>query len=208
MRDLLVFRRKIDPEAKGFFDELDSAYFKKKNKTSPNRLAVLFNDLISIRNEWFHPGIDPDENNAPGLVDEVDAKLAEIMQILEFLKKYDLFHIHRGSRANLMGASATPWTENEIEKLAALERQLFLDSGDGREIPLNFLIELKTSQSNDEQHFMLFETARINKNKAVKLVKFILGNQGGFDERLYLDLISNVQELLKIEEKKEAVKPL
>jgi hypothetical protein len=205
LRELLLFRRKTDPDAKGFFAEMDSVYFKKKNKTKPNRLAVLFNDLISIRNEWFHPGIDPDEKNAPGLVDEVNTKLAEIMQILEFLKNYDLFHIHGDNKARLMSSSATPWTENDVEKLETLERQLFLDSGDGRKIPLNFLIELKNSQSNDEQHFMLFETARINKNKAVKLVKFILGNQWGFDERLYLDLISNVQELLKIEQKKETV---
>lgn len=203
LRELLLLKRKINTSDSGFLFELDKAYFKKRNKATPNKLAKLFNELIAIRNEWFHPGIDPDENNAPGLVEDVVDKLAEAIELLGFIKQHNLFHYKDGSKNLLMGDVTSAWTEDEIEQLNFKERQLFLEIEEGKEIPLNFLIELKNAHNSSENHFMLFETARINKKKSVQLVKFILGNQWGFDERLYLDLANNVQKILRLEKKEE-----
>lgn len=205
LRDLLLFRRGRTPEeSSGFYFDLDGAYFEKRTKSSPGKLAVAFNELISIRNEWFHPGLDPDEKNAPGLAEEVDNKIGEILELLHFITRYKLYHIYNGEKFDLMGNTLSTWTEEDIEKLSPSERQIFLQMNDTVSIPLNFLIELKNSGEGNDTRFMLFETARIDRRKSIKLVKFILGNQWGFDERLYIDLTNEVRNLLKIEQKEEA----
>jgi hypothetical protein len=203
LRDLLVFRRNRDgKEESGLFYDLDGVYFKKRNKTSPGKLGIIFNELIAIRNEWFHPGLDPDDKNAPGLILEVEEKIKEMLEQLTFLEHYLLFHFRGEIKHELMGDVSFGWTEEEVEKLIPCERQVFISAGNAKPIPLNFLIELQSS-SGDELHFMLFETARINRQKSVKLMKFILGNQWGFDEKLYLDLANEVHRLLRIEQKEE-----
>ncbi|MDP8209191.1 MAG: hypothetical protein RAO94_10250 [Candidatus Stygibacter australis] len=206
LRDSLVFRRKRElEEDSGLFYDLDGAYFKKRHKTSPGKLAVIFNELISIRNEWFHPGLDPDENNAPGLLTKIETKIEEMLEHLKFLEHYPLFHYLGEEKHELMGDVSFGWTESEVAKLNSGERQLFIETGNEKPTPLNFLIELQSNSSGDELQFMLFETARINKQKSVRLIKFILGNQWGFDERLYLDLANEAQKLLRIEQKEDIV---
>ncbi|MCF7912826.1 MAG: hypothetical protein K9M99_09880 [Candidatus Cloacimonetes bacterium] len=204
LRDLLVFRRKRElQEDCGFFSDLDVAYFEKRHKTSFGKLAVIFNELIAIRNEWFHPGLDPDENNAPGLLKTVETKIEKMLEHLKFLQHYPLFHYLGEEKHELMGNVSSGWTECEVAELTSCERQLFIETGNNNPIPLNFLIELQNSCSGDDQQFMLYETARINKRKSVNLIKYILGNQWSFDERLYLDLANEVHGLLRIEKKEE-----
>ncbi len=57
LRELLVHRRKIiSDEENGFFFELDKIYFKKRGKTSPGKMAIILNEMISIRNKWVSSG--------------------------------------------------------------------------------------------------------------------------------------------------------
>jgi len=182
---------------RGYFAELDAFYFKNPNKTKPARGAVLINELIATRNEWFHPGLDLEGAKAEHLLAATTNQLDELLTLLAFLQDYPLIYHSGGTIRVLKGSSlgaaeSLPWSGPPLE-----ERELYLrhamndDDGawsacDLNDLtPLCFLLEGLSPDGTAESEYMFLETARLTQKKRIKMIKYILGNTWGYDEDVF-----------------------
>ncbi|MBN1296608.1 hypothetical protein JXA80_07490 [bacterium] len=206
IREILLSYRRQEIPLSGFLNELDQNYFKFKHpkKASPNQLALLINDLIVIRNDWFHPGIDPDDSTAPMLFDKLDAMIGEMMRLTEFLTRYELYAMLDGKKISLMGDGPCQVSEEDLLRQDATARQLFIDIDINRSIPISFLVESKRRESGTEHLVMLFETAKTNSARSINLLKYTIGNHWGFDNVLFTSLANSIKEMTQVV-KKESI---
>jgi len=207
LREILVYRRAQGTSRSGFFAALDQAYFGggEKPKTTAGQKAV--NLLISIRNEWFHPVVEPEDHELPRILNETRQALDTLLTELAFLAEYPLVvrapeasdQVLALRGADLAACAAAPWDgPGPIP-----DQPVILDSaGDGDGDPAGglvhilFLIGNVATGEDGAADWLLFETADINKKKIVKRLKFLLGNTRGTDEAVYVESATALREAL------------
>lgn len=204
IREGLRVLRQDNRQPEGFFAELDKFYYKSKRKLSPNRGAILLNELITIRNDWLHPGLDPDPAQQPNLLKETGDRLEELLTLLGFLRDYPLFRYVNGNRESLMAVQTPlpPLTSTPLEN-----GRVYLEHAAGKAIPLCVLAEFITLQEQDKEDILFFETAKQNDGKNISLIKYILGNRFSFDTCRYLAAAEALQHRLSINPRTPVFEP-
>lgn len=216
LREILTYRRAEGTNGSGFFAELDRAYFggDEKPKTTAGQKAI--NLLISIRNEWFHPVIEPEAHELPRVLAETRQALDTLLSELSFLADYPLV-VRESDTADqvleLRGPDLKACTAVAWDRPAPVPDQpVILDRpGDGDVggsdgfVRILFLIGNIATGEDGAADWLLFETADINKKKIVKRLKYLLGNTRGTDENVYVESATALRDALATEQEETAV---
>jgi hypothetical protein len=207
LRDILAYRRAQVTSGSDFFADLDRAYFGggEKPKTTAGQKAI--NLLIGIRNEWFHPVIEPEAHELPRVLAETRQALDTLLAELSFLADYPLV-VRDPDAANqiltLRGPDLAACTSAPWDRSGPLPDQpVILERTDGL-VRILFLIGNVATGEDGAADWLLFETADINKKKIVKRLKYLLGNTRGTDEAVYVQSATALRDALAPEDAADA----
>ena len=205
LRDLLLWRREHREDREGYFHDLDAFYFKHPERQNLARGGKLINELIELRNEYFHPGLDPDEKDLPRILAATGRSIDALMTLLEPLNRYRLlFHSGDGRIQEMRGPDPGSFPTCEWPPGELTPGEIYLESGAGQAVPLCFLSEPVYDARGQVVDFMLLETTRISRRtRKINLIKYILGNRWAFDEERFLEHADELYSRLAVEPVRE-----